>query len=753
MKLRGLESSRALPNQPPPFIKQKICSSLQLLRCFSLCYAENESWNPFDAIWYRLKEKEMSRSTYVSLASILARLWQRHARQRGRFMALCALVGISLAVAACGKALAPRANADADGIHVSVTLDIETDPDQFTPETPSGDEARILSSEEALRRDAERYAEEMGITLDEAMRRFQYMDDIGQLNAALTANEHDSFAGLWVEHQPDFRVIVLFTRRGERTIRPYIKDKSWAHLVEVRKASVTYAELQAVQAETIQALDKLAFEVSCSLDVKGNRVEVWVTDREWFERELEKADIDLPKHVELVVIEGHSVQEIDICATPSVPGVAFPRQEPVEGIRVTMAAELIGDLVLVDGCLRVNSIYGEVSYLLIWPPEFTLRAEDDESQVLDGDGQVMARVGQEVYVGGGEGSAASMPGCVREQLPAACTGPYWIVGDTVRPNLRHDSELFSLDVISATERSLLFLGKTPVLDEWAEEDAPLIGKLVLYDDQRCPRVKDENGLIDYLPIWPPDHRARVENGQVEIVNGSGQVVARVGEEVRLDGGRIPIDWDSGKYRQLLNELPGDCNGPYWVVENAALTAVPTMAPAQPTVLITVVAPETYVDPELGFWLTYAPSWHLEARPGTALNDGSGKTIILVKDGYQFKLKIQNRPKVVGRCAGLLPEDAHLSFWEYTIGDLPVWRIKAEEGLINGYHDSQCAFISIVSPIDDRRYTCSLQTHGQVLGIDYMLPVSADDIRMGRFRSDILAEMDYILDSISWDQRR
>jgi len=426
-----------------------------------------------------------------------------------------------------------------------------------------------LNTEEALVRDAQQYAADMGVDLDEAMRRLQYQDDIGRLRAALAANERDTFAGLWVQHQPDFGVIVQFTRDGKKTIRPYIEDKPWADLVEVRKASATLVELESALHETIRALDRLGFDVSYGLNEMENRVEVWVTDRAWFEAVLREANIQLPEHVELVVVEGHSAKEIDICATPSVPGVAFPRQGPVEGIRVVMEAELIGDLVLVNGCLRVNSIYSDGSVLPIWPPEFTLKAEKDEIQVLDGAGQVVAHVGEEVYMGGGGGSATSLADCVRQQLPADCTGPYWIVGEGVRPNLRHDSDLFTLDVISTTERSFLLLRKKPVLDEWAEGDSLIAGKLVLYDYQRCPRVTSDSGLTDYLLLWPPDYGAHVENGEVEIVDGSGQVVARVGEEVVLGGGGIPRDWDSEKYRQLYYELPGDCHGPYWIVEKVS----------------------------------------------------------------------------------------------------------------------------------------------------------------------------------------
>jgi hypothetical protein len=469
------------------------------------------------------------------------------------------LVGMSLVVAACGKASTPLRQAQGKAPAAETTAASGT-----APATPSTDEAFVLSPEETLRQDAQQYAVEMGVDLDEAMRRLQYQDDIGGLRAALAANERDTFAGLWVQHQPDFRVIVQFTRDGKKTIQPYIKDKPWADLVEVREASATLVELESALHETNRALDRLGFDVSCGLNEMENRVEVWVTDRAWFEAVLREANIQLPEHVELVVVEGHSAKGIDICATPSAPGVAFPRQEPVEGVRVVMEAELIGELVLVNGCLRVKSIYDDRSVLPVWPPEFTLRAENDALQVLDGAGQVVARVGQEVYMGGGGGSATSLAECVRQQLPADCTGPYWIVGEGVRPNLRHDSDLFTMDVISTTERSFLLLHKKPVLDEWAEGDALLIGKLVLYDYQRCPRVTSDSGLTDYLLLWPPDYGARVENGEVEIVDGAGQVIARIGEEVRLGGGPIPVDWASEKYRQLRYELPGDCHGPYWI---------------------------------------------------------------------------------------------------------------------------------------------------------------------------------------------
>ena len=305
--------------------------------------------------------------------------------------------------------------------------------------------------------------------------------------------------------------------------------------------------------------------MSHGLNVAENRVELFVADRARFERLLRDAGIQLPDHVELVAVGGYSAEEIDVCATPDVPGIAFPRQGPVEGLRVMMQAEMVGQLALVDGCLRIESIFDDTSYLPVWPPEFALGSEGDQIQVLDGTGQAVARVGEEVYMGGGEGSASVMAECVRQQLPAACIGPYWIVGEGVRPNLRRDSDLFSVEIISTADRSFFLFHKKVVLDDWVERDAPLSGNLVLWDYSRCLRVLSDSGLGDFLPLWPPDYNARFTGVEVEVLDGSGQVVARVGEQVRLDGGDIPVVWDLEAYRSLLDELPRDCHGPYWIV--------------------------------------------------------------------------------------------------------------------------------------------------------------------------------------------
>lgn len=125
----------------------------------------------------------------------------------------------------------------------------------------------------------------------------------------------------------------------------------------------------------------------------------------------------------------------DRIQTPSSPGsqpIFFPQQEPVEGERETMSAETFGTLVVIDGCIRVNHDESDTSWLLIWPPDFTLDTANDPIQILDEAGNVVVRVGDKVRVGGGEVlSPTFFDEKMKQQLPPNCLAPYWIVGDKV----------------------------------------------------------------------------------------------------------------------------------------------------------------------------------------------------------------------------------------------------------------------------------------------------------------------------------
>lgn len=110
--------------------------------------------------------------------------------------------------------------------------------------------------------------------------------------------------------------------------------------------------------------------------------------------------------------------------------IFFPRQEKTEGDRVVMEGEIHGTLVLVGNCIRVDSQEADVNYLLIWPYDFDLTFKNGTLDILNENSGVIAHIGDNVHIGGGEIHLLSMlDKSIQEQIPPQCVGPYWIIGD------------------------------------------------------------------------------------------------------------------------------------------------------------------------------------------------------------------------------------------------------------------------------------------------------------------------------------
>lgn len=70
----------------------------------------------------------------------------------------------------------------------------------------------------ALSRDAQNYAEDYGVSVEEARQRLDLQAEAGGLGASLTADEKATFGGLWIEHTPKYSVKIAFTEDGDATL-------------------------------------------------------------------------------------------------------------------------------------------------------------------------------------------------------------------------------------------------------------------------------------------------------------------------------------------------------------------------------------------------------------------------------------------------------------------------------------------------------------------------------------------------------
>ena len=113
-----------------------------------------------------------------------------------RLMTLLAIPLLFLAIAGC---LGTSGTAGEPSL-----ADATTEP-QLTP-TP-------LDPDDPFVRDATSFAEHEGLSLEEAVRRLEFQETIGAIQPELEADLPDSYAGLWVEHQPQYRIVIVQSHR------------------------------------------------------------------------------------------------------------------------------------------------------------------------------------------------------------------------------------------------------------------------------------------------------------------------------------------------------------------------------------------------------------------------------------------------------------------------------------------------------------------------------------------------------------
>ena len=98
------------------------------------------------------------------------------------------------------------------------------------------------------------------------------------------------------------------------------------------------------------------------------------------------------------------------------------------------------------------------------------------------------------------------------------------------------------------------------------------GKLVLKEGCLRAEAPPRSGHDNRSPliVWPRSFTLNTEDGYVRVVDATGRIAARVGDHVRFGG--YPSGPQSVRLRELEQELPTDCPGPYlWAGEVTAIS--------------------------------------------------------------------------------------------------------------------------------------------------------------------------------------
>lgn len=236
----------------------------------------------------------------------------------------------------------------------------------------------------------------------------------------------------------------------------------------------------------------------------------------------------------------------------SEPDVVFFRQRTtVARYQTMMMAAGVGELILDGQCLRLKSSSPREYWpTIIWPAGFTPHVNEGVVEIRNGAGRLVAQVGDQIAGGGGFFDRAS----------GDCSGPVWRAN---KMKTLPDVEVYfpkQDGTLAPEEGTELFSGKLV-----------LYGKCLQIADDVI-RVKDRvYAGTSPLLIWPHDFGLNTEEGVVGIVDGTGSVVARVGDEVEFEA--FDLTYGEAKEHGGLAEITPACSGPYWAV-GEAFAAVP-----------------------------------------------------------------------------------------------------------------------------------------------------------------------------------
>jgi len=234
----------------------------------------------------------------------------------------------------------------------------------------------------------------------------------------LENNEKDTYAGCWVDGG---RYVIAFTRDGLETVNKYVTANSTLlNYIDLRTFKYSYQTLQQIRNNVDGTLKNLDLFSSCSVNIKENRVDVDVTDSEFFYNTMNQANVQLPEEVKVNIVY-EPLREIPFTINP-VTGVYFPQLKMHSWI--VMNALGYGKLVLKNGYLYIGDV------IIIWQPDYFLNNNNGTIEVLNRDGKVVARVGANISMGGGGFSVSleDINRMIKQPLPLDCPGPFWQQG-------------------------------------------------------------------------------------------------------------------------------------------------------------------------------------------------------------------------------------------------------------------------------------------------------------------------------------
>lgn len=189
-----------------------------------------------------------------------------------------------------------------------------TEPDSFLSEV-DGQTVLIHNRGGARRQDAEQYAQRFGVSLEDAFFRLDLQESVGKLRATLIEKEAATFGGIFIQHEPEYHVIVQFTESAAETLSAYLSENTLvdvAYIFEARAVSHTLSMLEEHQQFLANVLANLDIHHASHLNEKENQITIEVLDLNELENALANIDFVLSDFVEVKQVESLGNREVNI---------------------------------------------------------------------------------------------------------------------------------------------------------------------------------------------------------------------------------------------------------------------------------------------------------------------------------------------------------------------------------------------------------------------------------------------------------
>lgn len=124
------------------------------------------------------------------------------------------------------------------------------------------------------------FAEDIGVSTAEAKRRLYLQGLAGELQGQVASIAPEIFAGLYIEHAPEFRVVVMTTGDGRSLVTPLLTGRltPLSTVVEVRRVARSMRELEALLDQSANLVAALGLDASFDIDIKSNSVVIIPAD-------------------------------------------------------------------------------------------------------------------------------------------------------------------------------------------------------------------------------------------------------------------------------------------------------------------------------------------------------------------------------------------------------------------------------------------------------------------------------------------